>query len=256
MLVTTQQYIAGQLAAQLRQLRKLSAAKDDLLAMVSHELRTPLTPVLLVLSDLQRAADIPEKYREEIVLAREQIELEARLVNDLLDLTRVVSRRLELRRSRCDVHGIIPSVVATARNQLNEKQLTLHQDLKAANCIVDGDADRLHQVLRNLLDNAIKFTPPGGSITIGTANENASLILAVRDTGIGMDANFCQLAFELFEQKDRSMTRAYGGMGVGLTLCRAIVEGHGGEIWASSEGEGKGSTITVRLPVMDPAAVK
>lgn len=254
-LVATQQYIVGQLMQNLERLRKASAAKDELLAMVSHELRTPLTPALLILGGMERASDLSEQHRADIAIAKGQIEQEARLVSDLLDLSRSVSNKLVLQRSQCDVHSVIQSEIEAVRRQCEQKQLIVHQSLNATGCTIDGDGGRLHQVIRNLLDNAIKFSPQGGSITVSSANQSSPehqwLVIQVQDTGIGIDPNWLGRAFSMFEQQDRSTTRQYGGMGVGLAICKLIIEEHGGTISAASDGQDKGSTFTIRLPVLD-----
>jgi two-component system CheB/CheR fusion protein len=246
-----------------------NVAKDEFLAMVSHELRTPLTPVLLALGGLERHPQIPDDCHEELVLMRRHVEMESRLIDDLLDLTRVMSRKLSLRRGDCDVHAAIQSAAQICQPILAEKTLRLDLALAAppAQAHVRGDVGRIEQVFWNLLGNAAKFTPPGGTITVRTCIQEAvappavlahtadpvpdagpTLVTEITDTGIGMTADQLSRAFLMFEQADRSTTRKYGGLGIGLAICKAIIELHGGTITAASAGPGQGVTMTVRLP--------
>ncbi|MEI8195182.1 MAG: PAS domain-containing sensor histidine kinase [Phycisphaerae bacterium] len=231
-----------------------NAAKDEFLAMVSHELRTPLTPVLLALGALQSHPGLPPDCREDIAMACRHVELESRLIDDLLDLTRILSQKLSLHRSDCDVHEVIRSAVAICQAVLAQKNINLLLQLDAAGKHVSGDGGRLQQVIWNLLGNAAKFTPQGGAVTVKTRNEMQggiqTLVVEVQDTGIGMTSETLERVFLMFEQADRNIARRYGGLGVGLAICKAIMELHGGTIAAASAGPGQGTTMRVRLPCL------
>jgi len=233
-----------------REVQRASEAKDRFLATLSHELRTPLTPVLAVLSRLE--AD-PALARQEADLAmiRRNVELEARLIDDLLDLTRVASGKLELRRREIDARDVVEHALSTIRNELEAKGLRLEVGLTAEEHRVWADAPRLTQVLWNLLSNAVKFTPPGGAVTVQSCVDGRSreLVIEVRDSGIGIEPDVLPRIFDAFEQTDRRITRRFGGLGLGLAVSRAIVDLHGGRLSAASEGGGYGSAFTLRLPL-------
>jgi signal transduction histidine kinase/CheY-like chemotaxis protein len=235
-----------------------SRAKDRFLAILSHELRTPLTPVLLAVSDLLERGDLPEEVRATLDLARRNVALEARLIDDLLDATRIARGQLELVREVVDLHEVIRLAAETAQPDLRGGGLTLALDLDAAEHAVEGDAARLQQVVWNLLRNAARFTPPGGSVRVRTRSERggdggrARLIAEISDTGIGIAPEAMGRIFQAFEQGDEAeRSRRAGGLGLGLAICRAIVEAHGGALTVASDGPGRGSTFAVEL---EPAA--
>ncbi|HEX2645456.1 MAG TPA: ATP-binding protein [Thermoanaerobaculia bacterium] len=233
-----------------------SQAKDRFLATLSHELRTPLTPVLVVTASLEEDRKLPERLRADLAMIRRNIELEARLIDDLLDLTRVAHGKLELHNQITDVHRVIEHAIQTCCSREAESgRLRLDLDLAARDHRVWGDTSRLSQVLWNLLNNAVKFTPAGGRISVRTWNgepdsdSRQELIVEVTDTGIGIAPEALPRIFDAFEQGDRRITRRYGGLGLGLAVSRAILELHGGHIETASEGIGKGATFRFRLPV-------
>lgn len=245
-----QRRLEEQVRLRTAELVKAHAAKDEFMAMVSHELRTPLTPVMLILNGAESDDRCPADLREDLAVACRHLELEARLIDDLLDVSRILSGKLELRKGECDVHEAIRLAVAVYHEQMGAKQLKLDLDLKAPRSRMIGDAGRLQQVFWNLLGNALKFTPAGRSVTVSSSNPTPeTLMIQVQDTGIGMSADALARAFVRFEQADRSTTRKYGGLGIGLSICRAVVDLHGGMIEAASEGTGRGSTFTIRLPL-------
>jgi PAS domain S-box-containing protein len=233
-----------------------SQAKDRFLATLSHELRTPLTPVLAVAASLEEDRKLPERLRTDLAMIRRNVELEARLIDDLLDLTRVAHGKLELHNQVTDVHRVIEHALQTCCDREVEScRLRLELDLAARDHRVWGDTSRLSQVLWNLLNNAVKFTPAGGRIAVRTWNEETepgsrkTLIVQVADTGIGIAPEALPRIFDAFEQGDRRITRRYGGLGLGLAVSRAILELHGGSIETESEGIGKGATFRFRLPI-------
>lgn len=230
---------------------KASQAKDDFLAALSHELRTPLTPVLLSASTLRRDARLPREVLEVLGMIERNVSLEARLIDDLLDLTRIAKGKLQLRSELCDIHDLLGHAVEIVQEEARSRGLTLDIQLQARHRGVTGDPARLQQVFWNLLKNAIKFTPAGGRITVRSRDaeeQTPALIVELSDTGVGFAAEIKDQMFLPFEQGQRAGDHQFGGLGLGLAITRAIVDLHGGEIHAHSEGQNKGATFTVRLP--------
>ena len=226
-------------------LRSAAAAKDRFLAVLSHELRTPLTPILLTLGTLEAQGAIPPDLREPIAVVRRNIELEARLIDDLLDTTRIVHGKLRMDPTCVDVHAIARGVFESSAVEVRGAGIELITDLAAPEHHVLGDALRLRQVLTNLLGNAIRHTPVGGRITVASYNCRAGRLgLAVRDTGAGIGPELLPRVFE-----DDGATRA--GLGLGLAIARGIVEAHGGRITARSEGQDRGTTIELELDTVE-----
>jgi PAS domain S-box-containing protein len=224
---------------------RASKAKDDFLAALSHELRTPLTPVMLTLSLLEKAPDMPARFRPDLEVIRRGVQTEARLIDDLLDLTRVVSGKLVLRFQTADVHELI---LAASRTCVQTDGIQADFELTAAEHYVRADPARLQQVFWNLLSNAHKFTPIGGQILVRTGNPRPGLVrIEVRDSGRGIDPDLLHRIFNAFEQGDAAVARQFGGLGLGLAIARAIVDAHGGQIAAHSAGKGHGATFTVEL---------
>jgi signal transduction histidine kinase/ActR/RegA family two-component response regulator len=246
-------------------------AKDQFLAALSHELRTPLNPVLMTVTALQHDPSLPDSVREDLDVIRRNVELESNLIDDLLDLTRITRGKLELHQEAVDLHAVLAHAVKTCCGPDTErKRLTVRLEPSAERHYVWGDTARLSQIFWNLIKNAIKFTPAGGSITVRTANEppparepddGASpppppdVRVEVTDTGIGIEPDAAARIFDAFEQENRGITRRFGGLGLGLAICKALVQMHHGTIAVRSEGKGLGSTFTVRLSTVGlPAA--
>jgi PAS domain S-box-containing protein len=238
-----------------REAEAANQAKDHFLATLSHELRTPLTPVLAVISGLQEDARLPEDVLMHLAMVRRNVELEARLIDDMLDLTRVARGKLELHRETADLRQVIDHALQTASGDLLAKRLRLVLDLGAGDHALQADTPRLIQVFWNLFSNAVKFTPQGGAITVRSWCEETAagphLAVEVADTGIGIEPDVLVDIFEAFQQGEQAITRRYGGLGLGLAISKAIVELHGGRLDARSEGAGQGSVFSVRLPVGD-----
>ena len=231
-----------------------SRTKDEFLAALSHELRTPLNPVLLIASESARDPALPADQRELFTMIEKNVMHEARLIDDLLELTRISTGRMSLRLGPVDFDGAVSDAVATFRPRLREKQIELKLRLGAPAVRVRADAVRLHQVLVNVLGNAIKFTPEAGIIRVATQVDEVarSVSVEISDTGIGMNAEEMARIFDKFVQGDHARPgrgSRYGGLGLGLAISRNIVELHGGRISAASEGSGRGSTFTVVLPL-------
>ncbi len=244
-----------------------SEAKDQFLAHLSHELRTPLTPALMAASMLGENAALPRRARELAATILRNIELEARIIDDLLDITRIHQKKLHLAMAPVDVHRLVDEAVEVCVSDAEAKAVRVEVDRQADRATVNGDAGRLRQAFWNLVKNAVKFTPHGGRVTVGLSNdEHGGLRIAVRDTGVGIDPAVLPLLFQPFEQGGPPPADAPGGsadhgLGLGLAICRGIVEAHHGRLWASSEGLGEGATFEIELPTVDvreadePAAV-
>jgi PAS domain S-box-containing protein len=228
--------------------QEANAAKDRFLAVLSHELRTPLSPVLMTAVSMEGDADLPEKFRDDIAMIRRNIELETKLIDDLLDLSRVASGKLRLNLAAVSVNQMLRHVLQTCAADLDEKRIRVRCDLHASRDHVDGDAARLQQAFWNLLRNATKFTPDGGEVSVRTSDEpDGRLRIDVIDSGIGIAADLLPRIFDAFEQGDARITRQFGGLGLGLAIAKAVVEMHRGTIAAHSDGANRGTTFTVRL---------
>jgi two-component system CheB/CheR fusion protein len=221
-------------------------SKDQFLAVLSHELRTPLTPVLMAVQSLQEA-NVSAELKGMLAMIRRNVELEARLIDDLLDLTRIAKGKLQLHLEMIDAHELIQSALDICRGEIEAKQIEVTVDLAARRHIVYADSARLQQVFWNLINNAIKFTPAGGRLRLRSLDEGERLVTEVMDSGIGIDAETLPRIFGAFEQGEGTITRRFGGLGLGLAICRALVRMHWGTITAASAGKGKGSTFMVTL---------
>jgi signal transduction histidine kinase len=234
------------------ELERSNRLKDDFLGIVSHELRTPLSAILGWARMLKRGIVGSPQARERALDAIERnATLQARLVDDLLDVSRIVSGKLELETSAVDLASIIDAALDSVRPTLLAKGLEVDLTLAAEGVSVLGDVRRLQQVAWNLLSNAIKFTPGGGRIEVRLERAGRVARLRVRDSGIGIPLDVLPHVFERFKQADGSATRAHGGLGLGLSIVRHVIEAHGGSVEAFSEGEGLGAELTVELPLVE-----
>jgi signal transduction histidine kinase/DNA-binding response OmpR family regulator len=230
--------------------REANRAKDQFIAVLSHELRTPLTPVLATVASLQADKRVPPDLQEELKVIRRNVELEARLIDDLLDLTRISKGKIELNLEVIDLHELLREAANICRTDVDEKSIELLLHLNARHKYVKGDATRLQQVFWNLVKNAVKFTPAQGRIVIETFDHAEGTICArVSDNGIGIDAEILPRIFNAFEQGRSTITRQFGGLGLGLAISKALVEQHRGSLVAASDGAGKGSSFTAAIPV-------
>ncbi len=232
-------------------------AKDHFLAVLSHELRTPLTPVLAAAIELEAGGGKePEQLRHALQLIRRNIELEARLIDDLLDFTKISKGKLQLQLGDVDLHQAIRGALEICQNDLTRKELQLAVALEASSAHVRGDAARLLQIFWNLILNAVKFTPPHGQISVRTTNTGEGQIrVEVSDSGVGIEAEAMPRIFEAFTQGEQSVTRRFGGLGLGLTIAKGLTAAHGGRMLAMSEGTNRGTTMTVELPLLAPASI-
>jgi PAS domain S-box-containing protein len=229
---------------------KANEAKDTFLAALSHELRTPLTPVLMASAALEQDDSLSPRVRQELAMIRRNVELETRLIDDLLDLTRVARGKLEFQVGPMNLNTTLQRALEVCRPHLDRKRQRVIFQLEATRVESEGDAVRLQQAFWNLISNAIKFTSEDGTITIRTRNPAPDAIaIVIQDSGVGFEPARAAKLFQAFEQGGRGVTRQFGGLGLGLAICRSIVESHGGVIQAQSEGLGKGATFTLQLPL-------
>jgi PAS domain S-box-containing protein len=228
---------------------KASKAKDEFLAALSHELRTPLTPALAAASYLaDNAEKLPAGFGPEIDTIRRNVQLQARLIDDLLDLTRVTRGKLELRFARVDAHEIVREALGITQTQLLEKGLKTSLELNAKKHHIWADPIRIQQVFWNLISNAVKFTPAGGRVEIRTFNDDRHhLVFEITDTGIGIESTRQQSLFQPFEQGERAIPRQFGGLGLGLAISKHLIDLHDGAIAVGSRGRSFGATFKVTL---------
>ena len=227
-------------------------AKDEFLAMLGHELRNPLSPILTALQ-LMKLRGEPGSERERTVIER-QVNHLTRLVDDLLDVSRIARGRVELKTEIVEIAEVVAKAIEMASPLLEQRNHTLKMDVPRRGLRVDGDPTRLGQVISNLLTNAAKYTPPNGVVTVRAEQVDDEVVLSVRDTGIGISPDVLPRIFELFVQERQALDRSQGGLGIGLTIVRSLVERHGGSVSARSDGRGKGSEFIIRLPLAEGGA--
>jgi PAS domain S-box-containing protein len=229
-------------------LQEADRHKDVFLATLAHELRNPMAPLRNGLQ-LLRLTNEPEAREQARAMMERQLGLMVRLVDDLLDISRISRNKLELRKARIDLWAVVQSAVETARPQIEANGHTLTVTLPPSPVYLDADLTRLAQVFWNLLNNSAKYMEPGGRITLTAKLQRSEAVVTVEDTGIGIPAEALPHLFEMFTQVDRNLDRAQGGLGIGLALVKGLTESHGGTVEAFSAGVGQGSSFTVRLPV-------
>jgi PAS domain S-box-containing protein len=232
-------------------------AKDRFLAMLSHELRTPLTPVLMTIAALRREPHLGDEIRHDLEMLQRNVELEALLIDDLLDLTRIAHGKLELHNDAVDVHSTLEHALSICAGDLTGKKIQVirHFDAREHHCW--ADPARLQQVFWNLVKNSAKFTPEGGRIEILTRNNDShQIIIEIRDNGIGIEQDLMPRIFDAFEQGGGKVTSKYGGLGLGLAICKRVVDLHSGTIEAESEGKGRGANFTVTLNAMETSLLE
>jgi PAS domain S-box-containing protein len=243
----TDQVVARSEIDHLRQgAEAANRAKDEFLAMLGHELRNPLSPILTALQLMKlRAADDTE--RERTIIER-QVNHLTRLVDDLLDVSRIARGKVELNKEALEMAAVVASAIEMTSPLLEQRAHSISVRLPRTGLTVEGDPTRLRQVVSNLISNAAKYTPSGGAITISGEARNEEVILRVRDTGVGIAPDVLPRIFDLFVQEQQAIDRSQGGLGLGLTIVRNLVERHGGTISAHSDGPGLGAEFTIRLP--------
>src|SRR5271166_471406 len=227
-----------------------SLLKDEFLATLSHELRTPLNGILGWSHIMRQDNANAEVIAEGLEVIERSARAQSEIIEDLLDMSRIISGKVRLDVQRLDLSAIVQSAVETARPAAEAKGIRLQSITDPLNgVVVSGDVNRLQQVLWNLLSNAVKFTPKGGRVQVLLERINSHLEISVIDTGEGIKPEFLPFVFDRFRQADASTTRRHGGLGLGLSIAKQLVEMHGGSIRAKSPGEGQGATFTVSLPI-------
>lgn len=232
-----------------RDAERANRAKDQFLAMLSHELRTPLTPVLTSVLALENEPSLSDAAHDSLQMIRRNVELEARLIDDLLDLTRISKGKVRLSLELVDAHALLRNALEICAHEIKQKRLALQLDLASQKVQLKADPARLQQIFWNLIKNAVKFTPQGGQLVVRTSSErDGELKVEVSDSGLGIEAEFLPKIFDAFEQGERARA---GGLGLGLAISKALVETHHGRIFAESEGRHKGSRFTVVFPLSE-----
>lgn len=234
---------------------RANQAKDDFLAVLSHELRTPLMPALAAASYLAEHSGLPAELREEVAAIRRNVQFEARLIDDLLDLTRISRGKLELHPEAVEAHRLVQNALTIVHSDIVGKALQVRLNLGAPKHHVWADPIRIQQVFWNLLNNAVKFTPRGGEITIRSSNDQGRFTLEVSDTGIGIEPEHQARIFNAFEQGEISIVRQFGGLGLGLAISQTLLKLHGGSISVQSEGKNRGACFKVMLDLLHEPVV-
>jgi signal transduction histidine kinase/ActR/RegA family two-component response regulator len=228
---------------------ELNRLKDEFLAIVSHELRTPLNPILGWSQLLSAGKLNPDRTAQGIATIKRNAKLQAQLIEDLLDVSRILRDKIKLNKTLVDLKQVIQAAIATVQLMAEAKSILITTKFEPNVGLVLGDSGRLQQIVWNLLSNAIKFTPEGGQVTVTLSSNDKSAIIEVQDTGQGIEPEFLPYIFDRFRQADSASTRNFGGLGLGLAIVKHLTELHDGAIAVSSPGEGQGSTFTVELPL-------
>jgi two-component system CheB/CheR fusion protein len=239
----------------LAELQEADRRKDEFLAMLAHELRNPLAPILNGVEILENLGPGHEQVvgKYHTIIARQARHMK-RLLDDLLDVSRVSQGKVELHKERVDLNALVLQAVEATHPAVAEKRHALSLTLAPKPLVLEADPTRIVQVLANLISNAAKYTDAGGHVAVTCTAEDGEAVVSVRDDGVGMTPELLTRAFDLFVQETRSLDRAQGGLGIGLTLVRTLVKMHGGSVRAFSEGRGRGSELVVRLPLAPRAA--
>src|SRR5688572_11161011 len=232
-----------------------SRTKDDFLATVSHELRSPLQGILGWLTLLQGGRLDAAQTTRALQSVERSVRLQAQLVNDIMDIARIEAGKVDIEEATVDLAQLLLTTAEEFLPQARARRIDLHADMKPCGAVI-GDKERLHQVFANLLSNALKFTPTGGSVTIACRREEGDVVTTIADSGHGIDAGFMPHLFKRFSQADTSITRRHGGLGLGLAIVRHLVELHGGTVTAESDGRDRGATFTVRLRAAPPEGAR
>jgi PAS domain S-box-containing protein len=228
---------------------RLSHMKDEFLATLSHELRTPLNAIQGWATLLRQRQVSPEDHARGLETIERNVRAQAQIVNDLLDMSRIISGKIHLEVQPLQLHEIINNAIDAVRQSAVARQIRIHSVLDSSIGLVRGDPNRLQQVLWNLLTNAVKFTPQGGRVHVVLERVNSHVEIIVEDSGIGIRPEFLPYVFDRFRQADPTTTRRYGGLGLGLSIVKNLIELHGGSVRVKSPGEGQGSTFILSLPV-------
>ncbi len=240
-----------------KELIAANTAKDQFLALLSHELRNPLSPVITMVAELEKRLEGSPEVNQALEIIRRNVELEARLIDDLLDITRIAHGKLQLTPEVVNAHHLLRRAIEICEGEVQQKHLELIVGLDAPDHHIKGDPARVQQVFWNLIKNAVKFTPEKGRIVIRTHNlGRTKLVIEVSDNGIGIEPERIGRVFQAFEQADGSITRRFGGLGLGLAISKAMVDAHGGTLAVRSQGKDQGATFTIELSTVDAPSEK
>jgi two-component system CheB/CheR fusion protein len=251
--VTERKRVEDQLRKAKEAAEEAGRVKDRFLATLSHELRTPLTPVLATIAYVEKMPNLPAELLTQFASIRRNVELEARLIDDLLDVTRIGQGKLDLDRVTVDAHEILHAALQICQADAEDKELEILLSLRAKIHQVSADPVRLQQVFWNLIQNAVKFTPVGGRISLKTSNPTAtSILIEIADNGIGIEPETLPRIFDAFEQGGAPVTRRYGGLGLGLSIAKMLIELHGGTLTARSDGHNLGTQFLIELDTLLP----
>jgi two-component system, sensor histidine kinase len=237
-----------------RELHKADRRKDEFLAMLAHELRNPLAPIRNASELLGRTLPADSQSQNIVGLVKRQVTHLTRLVDDLLDVSRITQGRIELQRSPIDLSSVVDQALESVEPLMREKRHKVRLSSRFDDLYVDGDSARLVQCIANILTNSAKYTDPDGEIQIDTYREGREAVICITDNGVGISQELLPQIFELFVQSDRTLDRSQGGLGIGLSVVQRLVEMHGGTVRASSPGAGLGSAFELRLPIVDAPA--
>jgi PAS domain S-box-containing protein len=255
--ITAQNQVRDELQRAKQAAEAANNAKDHFLAVLSHELRTPLTPVLAMVTYMEAKSDLPPELRTEISAIRRNIEMEARLIDDLLDLTRISRGTVDLHFEVVDANASLRAALEVCQGQIESKHIEVTLSLWAKQHHIWADPGRIQQVFLNLVGNAVKFTPEGGRIGLRTASdEQGPWSLEVSDSGIGIKAESLKRIFNAFEQGEKTVTRRFGGVGLGLAIAKSLVDLHRGSLSAASQGKDQGATFTLHLETVPAVPVE
>jgi signal transduction histidine kinase len=246
-------HLAAQLRERNAELEAVNRRKDEFLAMLGHELRNPLSPIRAAVEVMRLRSEKDDQLHWVQEVIERQVQHMSRLVDDLLDVARITRGRVQLRKERVQLAPLVEQAVESVRPFIDERYHRLSVALPAAPTWLEGDPTRIAQIVANLLHNASKYTPPRGTIELEAIREGDEAVIRVRDSGVGIEPALLPHVFDLFVQGSRELDRRQGGLGIGLTLVRTLVELHGGSVEASSDGPGRGSELLVRLPVLPEA---
>ena len=251
--IRSREFEAEKIAAE-----KASKAKDDFLAALSHELRTPLTPALAAANYLaSNASKVPAEFAEDLEIIKRNVRLQARLIDDLLDLTRITRGKLQLHLEPVDANAVVRDAIEIANSAILSKKLSVSTELGAEKHHIRGDSIRLQQIFWNLINNAVKFTPTGGQIAVRTYNDNSGHFrFEITDNGIGIERERLASIFTAFEQADPSVSRQFGGLGLGLAISKHLIDLHHGRIEAESRGRSFGTTFKITLDTLPEGAAE
>ena len=250
--ITIRKQMVEDLRRAKEEAEQANEAKTRFIGMLSHELRTPLNPLMMIIHAWKTEKILPPALLPDLEIVQRCVEIETKLINDLLDVTAITRGKINLELKPQDVNELLRYTIEVVQPQIEERKIRVVMSLDAKNTIVRTDFTRLSQVLWNVTGNAVKFTPAGGTITISTANEGSKIRVGIGDTGIGIPREAIGVVFDAFEQGTHGEPVGAGGLGLGLTIAKRLIELLGGSISVQSEGVGKGTRFTIMLETVEP----